>query len=270
MYTFNNDEHVHLLDGKPLIGTSTVVSVISKPLTWWASGLACEQLGWVKKADPRKSTPQEVEQNAVARLKKAEEVLKTYKDMTAFSYVSLLDKAYRAHADKLTKSADKGTDMHAELEKYVKLMIADQGGTPFLMNEYDYGAVRIFAEWAFKNVSRFLASEGHCYSEKLWTGGITDCIAELKDGRMVIIDFKSSKEAYLSQFIQVAGYDIEASENGIFDAQGNELLKLERPIAGYVIFPFGAPKVEPQFQFDTAALRRGFESAVVLHKLINQ
>jgi hypothetical protein len=54
---------------------------------------------------------------------------------------------------------------------------------------------------------------------------------------MVIIDFKSSKEAYVSQFIQIGGYDIAASENGIFDAQGNFLLKLERPIDGYIVFP---------------------------------
>ena len=42
-------------------------------------------------------------------------------------YLALLDSAYRAHADVLTKSADKGTDMHAELEYYVERIIADGG-----------------------------------------------------------------------------------------------------------------------------------------------
>jgi hypothetical protein len=112
-------------------------------------------------------------------------------------------------------------------------------------------------------------TDGHTFSAKPWVGGITDCIAELKDGRLVIIDFRSSKEAYVSQFIQVAGCHTEVMENGILDAYGNSILKLEREIDGYVVFPFGAEKVEPQFQFDTASFKQGFRAAAVLHKLIN-
>lgn len=37
------------------------------------------------------------------------------------------------------------------------------------------------------------------------------------------MDFKSSKEAYLSQFFQIEGYDIAISENGIFDADGKHI-----------------------------------------------
>lgn len=277
MYRFLNEkgEHLHQLDGKPLLGTSTVVGVIAKPLTWWASGLAVSQLGWIKPLDKRqKPSEAEMGENARARFKSALAMLEQYSAMSPEEYCGLLDKAYRAHADSLDKSADKGTDMHAELEKYVKGCIEQYGGMPQakggnLLKDVVL-PVQIFAEWAAKNVKRFIVSEGHCYSERLWVGGITDCIAELNDGRTVIIDFKSAKDAYLSHFIQVAGYDIEASENGIFDADGNRLLTLERPIDGYAVFPFGAEKVEPLFQFDTAAMRKGFEAAVVLYKLMNQ
>lgn len=271
MYQYHDEagQHLHELDGKPLLGTSTVVSVIAKPLTWWASGLACEVFGWIKKADPRKAMPSEVEANELARQKSALAMLERFSGMTPQEYVALGDKAYRAHADSLNKSADKGTDMHADLEAYVKRCIAENEGKPIDEMTANEDAVAIFAAWAGPNVTRFIVSEGHCYSERLWTGGITDCIAELNDGRMVIIDFKSSKEAYLSQFIQVAGYDIETGESGIVDNDGNPVLKLERPIDGYIIFPFGAAKVEPQFQWDTEAMKRGFEAAVVLYKLIN-
>jgi hypothetical protein len=137
--------------------------------------------------------------------------------------------------------------------------------------------VKIFADWAIKNVKRFIASEAHCYSERLWVGGITDCIAELNDGKLAIIDFKSSKEAYLSQFIQIAGYDIEVSENGLFDDNGNSMAeipadsahKLDGLFDCYIVFPFGAEKVEPQYQYDAAAMKKGFEAASVLYKLIN-
>jgi hypothetical protein len=38
-------EHMHYLDSIPLTGTSSVMNVLSKPLSWWASGKACEVLG---------------------------------------------------------------------------------------------------------------------------------------------------------------------------------------------------------------------------------
>jgi hypothetical protein len=278
MYRFKNEkgEHLHELDGKPLIGTSTVVGVLAKPLTWWASGLAVEQLGWVKKLDPRKATRSECEDNDKERMRKAIDALDGYKTMYAADYIKLLDKAYRAHADKLTKSADKGTDMHAELEKYIKICIETFKGEPFEVRHGDAPIqVETFSRWAYENVNRFIASEAHCYSERLWTGGITDCVAEMKDGKLVIIDFKSSKEAYQSQFFQVAGYDIEMSENGLFDAEGNSIATKdwagkEFNISCYIIFPFGAEQVEPAFYYDTVGARKGFEAATVLYKLINQ
>ena len=44
-YAFNEQDHIPALDGKPLMGTSTVVGVLSKPLTWWAAGEAVKKLG---------------------------------------------------------------------------------------------------------------------------------------------------------------------------------------------------------------------------------
>jgi hypothetical protein len=267
-YRFDSENHVHLLNDKPLMGTSTVVGVIAKPLTWWASGLAVEEMGWQKKLDPRKFTSDEVKLNEGQRKLKAAVALREIKALTGDEYLAKLDKAYRAHKDKLDTSADKGTGMHAELEMYVKTCIRTNVGIP--VHAASIGTpLGVFSEWAVENVKRFLVSEGHCYSEKLWVGGITDCIAELKDGRLVIIDFKSSKEAFVSQFVQVAGYHTEVMENGILDADGKFILKLEREIDGYVVFPFGAEKVEPQFQFDTASFKQGFRAAAVLHKLIN-
>ncbi|KKL09949.1 hypothetical protein LCGC14_2560730, partial [marine sediment metagenome] len=47
-YTFNEDKHLHLLDGKPLTGTSSVGNVLAKGgLVWWSSGLACAEFGWL-------------------------------------------------------------------------------------------------------------------------------------------------------------------------------------------------------------------------------
>lgn len=268
-YQFDEANHIHTLDGKPLMGTSTVVGVIAKPLTWWASGLTVAQLGWMKKLDPRKSTPEQVKQNASERFLRANRTLLDLKEMRTDEYLALLDKAYRAHADSLTKSADKGTNMHAELEAYVKTCIAIDDGEPIETKAGCSPAIAIFGRWAVENVKRFIVSEGHCYSERLWTGGISDLLFEDKEGRLGIMDFKSSKEAYLSQFMQIAGYDIAISENGLFDENGKLIYKPDRSIGFYAVFPFGMEKPAPQFHYDTEGAKRGFEAASVLHKLIN-
>lgn len=130
--------------------------------------------------------------------------------------------------------------------------------------------IKIFADWAVKNVKRFIASEAYCYSEALWTGGIVDLVYEDVSGKLVIMDFKSSKDAYLSQFFQDAGYDIALSENGVLDKDGNLICKLERSADAYAVFPFGMEQPEPQFHYDTKGAQEGFKAAVVLHRLLNQ
>ena len=253
-------EHLHTLDGRPLFGTTTVLNVLAKTLTWWASGLAVSELGWTNP----KETPEE------ERIQTASERFGEIKALTDNEYLSLLDKAYKAHSVKLDKTADKGTDMHAELEKYVRLMIDDQDARPTLMNGYEHPAVEIFAKWAVGNVSRFLAAERHAYSERLWVGGIFDLLYEDKDGKLVIMDFKSAKQVYMSHFLQCAGNDIQISESGVLDQDGNELMKLEKSVAHYGVFPFGAKNPEPQFYFNTEGAKKGFECCVELHKLINK
>lgn len=259
-YTDRKGEHLHSLGGKPLIGTSTVLSVIAKPLTWWASGMAVGKLGWVNSKNKfggrYVSTPLE------DRIRAAEPVLEQIRHMDAESYVSLLDEAYKAHSVKLKDSAKAGTDLHAELEDWVKGSM----GRPSRM-VFD-PRIEPFVEWSRANVRKFLWSEGHCYSETMWTGGISDAGAELNDGSICIIDFKSSKEAYASQFFQIGGYDLEISENGVFDAAGNLIMRLDGPITRHIIVPFGASKVMPVAVDSVEENREAFKAALSLYKVM--
>ncbi len=257
-YIDDKKEHLHTLNDKPLIGTSTVCSVLAKPLTWWASGMACRVFGW---ENPKTTPLEEVKRRAT-------EVLDQIKGLDVESYLELLKKAYGAHNEKKEISAEEGTDMHSLLEAYVKECIARNEGRPLEVGTVS-DKVEWFRKWAIEKVDHFEFSEVHLYSEKLWTGGISDIVMVLKDGKRFIGDFKSSKEAYLSQFIQVGGYDEEQSENGFFDSDGN---KLSEPLKvdGYVVFPFGGKTFEPVFRFNTEELRQGFRSACVLYKLSNQ
>lgn len=262
-YRFNEDigergkaNHIHQIfdkgEWKNLIGTSTVLGVLAKPLTWWASGLAVSELGWVKAGDWKLlKTPELKEADLKRRIAHTLPVFEEIKGLTVEEYIKKLDKAYKAHSVKLDSSAEKGKDLHAELERYVRDHMEGIEG------EYDE-EIQPFIEWAEVNVKRFLWSELHCYSKTHWIGGITDAGAELKNGEIAIIDFKSSKEAYPSQFLQIGGYDIQLSENGGFTKTGDKVFALEKPVSQYIVVPFGAETPVPVVVTDVETHKRIF------------
>lgn len=255
-------KHCHTLDGRPLIGTSTAVNVLAKPLSWWAAGKAVETLGWIHpdiKDDGKVIGKRTKEERVMA----VAETLRSIKIMTADAFVKLLDRAYKAHSVSLKDSSEKGTDLHQELEDFVK---SEMGKKP--KRDFD-PKIQPFIDWSKKNVEKFIYSEAHCFSERLWTGGISDAAALLKDGSMAIIDFKSSKEAYISQFIQCAGYAIQIEENGLWDKNGTVSKKIDKTFDTLIVVPFGAKEVVPKVRKDIKELKQGFESAVYLYKLTN-
>lgn len=252
-YKFDAKKHIHSLDNKPLIGTTTALGVIAKPLTWWASGMAMKKLGWTNPKDTAKGVRKDIADNFLQKIK----------GMNIDEYMETLDIAYRAHADNLKDTAQAGTDLHAELERYVKDHMNNTLG------EYD-AKIRPFITWSQENVEKFIWSEKSCYSRTMWTGGQSDAGAKLKTGQVIVIDFKSSKEVYFNQFIQCAGYAQMIEENGLFTDTGVSVGKINEPISGVCVVPFGAKLVEPKFHWDIDELKIAFNHAVNLYKILNR
>jgi hypothetical protein len=254
-------EHVHLLNGQPLVGTSQIGNVLAKPLAWYGSGKAVEVFGCpnpkvLTKIKNKKATRQEINDH----LNALEKFMEVFKTITLEEYGKLIDKAYRAHDTYKRERAVVGTDVHAECERFVKDWMRGMRET------YD-PQIHPFIEWADKNVMRFLWSEGHCYSKKHWLGGISDAGYESKDGKFGILDFKSTKEAYISQFWQCAGYDLQISENGVLDKDGNVILP---PMASYefneyCIFAFGGDKPQPYFFSDPKGAQEAFLACLLIY-----
>lgn len=260
-YSFNEENHIHTLDGRPLTGTSSVMSVMGKPgLVWWSSGLAVAELGW---SNPKLNIDTE-------RLDRAGSKLDELKEMSDQEYLKLLDKAYAAHSKSLAKSATKGKDLHSELEKYVKESIEKHGGFPFKELKTNGDNVLFpFQEWAMEHVHKFLWSEMHTYSELSWLGGISDCGAEMKDGKIAIIDFKSSKAAYSSHFLQIGGYAVQIKENGGYTRSGDKVIE-PLNVDQFIVIPFGAPEFTVEIQQDTPAFENGFMAALNLYRLTKE
>lgn len=250
-YHFDESVHVHYLDDQPLFGTSTVVGILSKPLTWWSSGKAVEVLGWSNK---------NIEPDINKRLATAKPIFDKVKTLQLPEYLGLLDKAYANHSVFLKDSATAGTDLHADLEAYVKLTMQGQKDIKYPER------IQPFVDWCAKFVKRFLWSELHCYSESLWLGGICDCGVEMQNGDIGVIDFKSAKDAYWEHFVQAAGYAIQLEENGGYDAQGTKMFTLSKPIEFIAILPFGAKDIIPRTNHDLKGLKECFCSTLQLYK----
>lgn len=251
-YIDEKKEHLHTLEGKPLIGCSTAVGIISKPLTYWASGMAVSTLGWTAtKSDPD------------MRLEVATVALQAIKELDGTKWLKRLDLAYKAHATRLKEAAGDGVDLHFLLETYVKSCIEENAGVPFAHSVDETEQVSAFVDWSLENIEHFLYSEAHCYSEKLWTGGIFDALAVLKDGKTALFDFKSSKEAYYNQYVQAGGYAEMVRENGILTKDGEKLG--DATIDALYIVPFGGDCI-PKPQYDIEGFGKNFVSAVQLYK----
>ena len=265
-YHFDKIKHIHYFKEDPLMGCSTVVGIINKPLGWWVAEQTLKPLGWQKynkKVDGKYKIVPDKE-----RLPAVETALLTIREMKSKHFLDLLDSCYKNHNKKKDDAAVAGTDRHAILEDYVKTCITINEGRPLpLQTEGRWVEVDVFIKWADKNIKKFLWSEIHAYSETLFTGGIADVGWLDMQDRIVAGDFKSSKDVYFSQFIQVGGYDIMLSENGGYDAEGNKTFDLPGPIQAYCVAPFGQEDFNPIILDYVEDFKAAFKSSVHLHKL---
>ncbi|MDE2439305.1 MAG: hypothetical protein KGN01_08000 [Patescibacteria group bacterium] len=251
--------HIHTLNARPLKGVTTVKSIISKGEVlqqWYADNAAVAAL-----AKPQQDIKVEYDavqaiSDKIARAQKKKELDKKYPDFaeSRMAAVSSRDNA-----------AETGTDMHAEIESYIKECLSN-GGKPLSITLTD--KVAPFVEWAIKNIDHFVFSEACCYSEEMWTGGIADVGFMLKNEEFIIGDFKSSREAYLDQFLQIAFYDRMLRENGGLSKQGEHLFDWKHT-DGYIVFPFRSSPFKPERNDNIDGLWKAVDATILLDKLFN-
>lgn len=243
-YTDEKRKHLHELDRedgigyKPLIGTTTAINeVYPPPLAWWGSAMALEKLGFITE----KKEPDETKRRALAEEGMNALVPILDADDALERYMKFLEGCYRNHDEYKKAKGKAGIDVHALIENYVKYCIKNNEGKPTNNPDITWEGIESFVSWADKDVARFLWSEAHTFSEKLWVGGITDFGFVHKNGMVIVADNKPS--VYPKNFIQTAGYGIQIKENGLFNRDGEPLIAWPEeqgimPIDGYCIFDY--------------------------------
>ena len=194
-YKFDEKKHAHTLDGKPLMGVTTVLSVISKPsLIQWSANMACDYV------DSRS--------------------MEFFNNPTLFK--DILKEARTAHRKKKEKAGDWGTKVHEAVEDWIK-----RGVEPVGLDEMGVRAFENFKKWAEDNNVKFIESEKHLYSREMWIGGIVDLVFEM-DGKKYIGDIKTSSGIYNEAFFQMGAYHLMLEEMGEKDVAGYIVINLKK------------------------------------------
>ncbi len=260
-YKFSEANHIHQIkvgeEWKPLKGTTTVIGeVLPPPLAYYGSGQACKALGWYDRKPRANYLP---DSEGMPILEKA---LEEIKELNPLEYLARLDKAYGAHNEFKKKRGKEGTSVHDKIEKIVKEAIATNEG--ILLEDYADDMLNEFAAWG--KGKKFLASEVHVYSEKLWLGGIVDILYQ--DNGMFLCDIKTAKGFYPSQFIQNGMYDYQQSENGFFTAEG-KLISKPVKIKGYSIIKINKG-LQEKIYYNTERLREFAVNIAQMHETLGK
>lgn len=178
MYKFDEKKHIHTLNDKPLMGVTSVLGIISKPmLIQWSANMACDFI---------------------------QTIMQEGLPIT----LDVIKEARTAHRKKKEKAGDWGTEVHKAIEEWIK-----DKKEPVLTQENQQEAFNHFKQWAEDNKVTFLESEKHLWSEKMWTGGIVDLVFEM-DGKKYIGDIKTSSGIYNEAFFQMGAYHLMLEEMG--------------------------------------------------------
>lgn len=179
---FFPDSHQYWMNGIRKQGVTTIIGIKdkSRPLMTWKGQLTVDFL-----------------------LKKLQEGKITREIICAASYIDEIEKE---------EAAGFGTEIHDWCERYIKAKLS-KGKLPFPdMPESKRAQVGVnaFLDWEKEHEVKFVSSERVVYSKKYDYMGKMDIEAKI-DGKLCLVDLKSSNGLYNSVNLQTAGY-VKADE----------------------------------------------------------
>jgi len=191
---FFPESHQYWVNGKRKTGVTTIIGVVdkSRPLVSWATELARDYLLGFYTKNRREITEADIY------------------------------KACNLHSEKKQEAADIGTEIHDWVEKHIK------GENPEMpeSKEAQIG-VTSFLQWKEENKVSFLSSERVVYSKKHDYIGKMDIEAKV-NGKLCLIDIKSSNGLYNTYNLQTAAYVMADEEENGRNYKGRWLIRVAK------------------------------------------
>lgn len=232
--TGRNRKHVYLYDGKPMTGVTTILSVLAKPaLIQWAANKAVDFL--VERGTPYYGPGDDLKDHYIVNGEQ-------------------LELARKAHVRIKDEAAEKGKDVHAEVEEYAKKAISDTDGHAFEANPGYSPLAQKFIEWAVSNEVIFLASEKKMHDPELFIAGTADILLEM-NGKKYIADLKTSNGIYPEMFYQVAAYRLLLEKMGE-PTDGSLIIRIDKKTG----------ELETAERYDYTTDRDVFLAALIIYR----
>lgn len=182
--SFDEKSHVYDFQGQLFTGVTTILNVLNKPfLVPWAAKMVAEDLK-----------------------PKWEEVKKITKKA---DWDKLVDASKGASTRKADKAKDIGHQVHAWIEGYITNQELELPEDQQVVD-----CIRQFLKWNKERKPEWLASEAIVASMNHRFAGTVDALCIL-DGKMTVLDFKTSNQISDDYALQLAGYQIALEEMGI-------------------------------------------------------
>lgn len=185
---FLPDGHTYTIGGKLVPGVTTILKVLNKPaLVGWAAKMVWSELTGK---------------------------FGTIVGMVEEEYEKFILEAKGASRRKSKEALSSGTIAHDWIEQYVKgKMIAEKELVPPMpSDEKATASIGAFLKWEEQNKVEWLASELILGSIKEQFCGTVDAVAVV-NGKLSVIDFKTSSGIWDEYHLQTAGYYILLDEN---------------------------------------------------------
>jgi len=196
---FDENRHRFTVNGNPVFPSVTASTGIidkSRPLIYWAVGLAKDYLMGN---------------------------LQTLIDDTKGDKIAaLIEEAVKQHSIKKQEAADVGTQVHDWVEKFIKAK-SKKDWPEIPKDPQVFNGISAFLKWTEENEVKFISSEKLTYSKKYKYAGIMDAEAIIKR-KLCVIDFKTSKAIYPEMRFQVAAYQAASEEESGKEYSGNKQL----------------------------------------------
>lgn len=234
-FLFDDAKHAYTLDGTPLIGTTTVLSLLAKPaLIQWSAN---EAVKYVKEhsmvvTDPNKVTDDIIEYQTSE---------------------TVLEEAKTAHRRKKEGAGDIGSQVHKWIENHIAGTKQDFPTDPQMAK-----MIQAFLDWEVQVKPRWIASEMRVYATSTWTAGTLDFIAEI-NGKVFIGDFKTSTGIYDEAFWQMSAYQYMLQE-----------MQPDYKIDGHIVVNIrkdGKIETKESYAYDTNI--KGFLGLLMAYKVKN-
>lgn len=197
--TFTPRQHRYRVNKRPISSFSTISGILDKPaLIYWAVNCMYDALAGVKDDE----TGEWIQEPS-------------WKAGVSYDEVAIetaLQKAKKARFDKSGKALSIGSVAHNWLERYIKDKIAgvDKRRKMPINKEATY-SIESYLDWENDHKVEYLFSERKVCSLEHWYAGTTDIIMRI-DGRLEMPDFKTSKDIYSTNCMQLGAYSHAINE----------------------------------------------------------